>query len=213
MHFHDALKYRYATKKFDRSKGLERSVLNACLESARLAPSSYGLQPYRYLVISDRSIRDKLSPVCYGQPQILDSAFLIIGQARKMIDEDFINQYIAEIAVQRNQSIESLNAYRDIMIAQIAQGKTPSEQLTWAQHQLYLSAGIFIAHAASEKIDVCPMEGFSQKGVDAVINGLSDSLYQSTLILAAGYRDHSDPYLQLKKFRRPFERFVQEITI
>jgi len=206
----EALQYRYATKKFDTTRPLERSHLHACLESARLAPSAYGLQPYRYIIVSDRALKEQLSPVCYAQPQIIDSAILIVGQARKYIDEAFIMQYVSDLAQHRSQSPKSLQAFQDKMIETLVLKKTQSEQLSWSQHQLYLSVGICIAQAACEKIDLCPMEGFSSIGVDSILNESSKCAYQSTVLLAAGYRDLSDRYLSLQKFRRSFSSLIHE---
>jgi nitroreductase len=211
MELHSALHYRYATKQFDTTKTLEYSLILECLEAARLAPSAYGLQPYRYLLISDRELKVKLSPVCYNQPQIQDCTYLIVGQARRFIDLAFVEKYIALVAQERQQSLESLQSYKDRLLTQIVQGLSQEAQFSWAQKQLYLSAGVLIAQAALRKVDVCPMEGFSPQGVDGVISGIHGGAYQSSILLAAGLRLESDLASKWKKVRWPLDQLVQEV--
>jgi len=208
MNLISALQYRYATKMFDSSKVISSDLIHSLLEAARLAPSSYGLQPYRYTVIARGALKDSLSPLCYNQPQIADCDVLVVGQALKAISIEYVDSFIALIAQERQQSEESLSGYRDLLVAQIAQGMPQSQHLGWAQRQLYLSAGIFIAQASLHKVDVCPMEGFQAGALDEAV-GLDG--YQSTSLLTCGYRLESDPALQRKKVRWPTESFVVRV--
>ena len=74
----DDLNWRYATKKYDSEKKISAKDFEIICESLRLVPSSYGLQPLKYLVIDDKSTREKLLPLAYNQPQITDASHLIV---------------------------------------------------------------------------------------------------------------------------------------
>ncbi len=203
-----ALHYRYATKQFDPTKSVPPHLILNCLEAARLAPSSYGLQPYRYVVVSRGELKNSLSSSCYNQPQIQDCDTLLIAQARKNITLEEVDAFMALIGSERQQSIESLQPYRDLIASQIVQGLPQDLHLSWAQRQLYLSAGLLIAEAALYKIDVCPMEGFNPESLDRTLPLTDLHQYQSTLLLAVGYRKETDPALARKKVRWPIETFA-----
>ncbi|MBM4223101.1 MAG: NAD(P)H-dependent oxidoreductase [Gammaproteobacteria bacterium] len=205
----EALEFRYATKKFDRNAKIDHVLLQQCFETARLAPSSYGLQPYRFLTITDQALREKLAPVCYNQPQITTCSVLLVGQARKKIDEAFIERYLENIAAERNVTLESLAGYRQMMLNMIVNGgASDQEQLSWTQKQLYLGLGVLIGALAEARIDACPMEGFIPQEVDRVLE--TDRDYHSSVLLAVGLRDVSDQAAMMKKVRWPlYDLFVE----
>src|SRR3990167_4403709 len=100
--FIDALNWRYATKQFDTTKKISEKDLNELLESTRLSASSFGLQPWKFIVVEDKKLRQKLNEEAgYGQPQITDASHLIVLSSIKNLDEKYIRKYIEHIAKTR----------------------------------------------------------------------------------------------------------------
>src|SRR3989338_7392241 len=128
----DGLNWRYATKKFDPKKKVSKKDIDELLEALRLSPSSYGLQPWKFLVITDRKVREKLRSHGNNQPQVTDASHLIVLCARTDIDEKYIRKYIELIIKTRCVTRESLKAYEGRM-ASIMKSKTHEEREEWAR--------------------------------------------------------------------------------
>jgi nitroreductase len=204
--FIHALEQRYATKQFDTTKKITKQQLNSILEAGRLAPSSYGLQPYRFVVVESLSAREALKAFCFHQPQIVQASHLVLIQARKSIDVAFIEDFIALIAQERSLPLESLNEYRTMMINTVVDGHLVKDVLAWSQRQAYIALGFMLFAAALEHIDACPMEGFIYSQVDDYLK--TDSFYQTTALLTLGYRDQHDSFAQYKKVRRSHQDLI-----
>jgi len=205
----DSLKWRYATKKMN-GKNIPYKKLTNILESIRLAPSSYGLTQYNFLVIKNKETKEKLLPACYNQSQIVDCSELLIFATWTDITEDDIIEYMHDISIQREIPIESMNGFADMLRNSILPMTIEQKQL-WASKQTYIALGVGMVAAASEKVDSTPMEGFSKESVDGILN-LKDMGLSSSVILTLGYRDEKNDYLApLTKVRREFERLSVEI--
>jgi len=209
MSLTDKLKWRYATKKFDNSKKISADKLDAVLEAVQLAPSSYGLQHYRILVIEDAAIREKLRGAAYGQSQITDASQLIVFAAETSIDENFVKNYIDHVADVRKTTRESLATFESVVSGSVI-ARTPENRLIWAQKQAYIALGILISATAELEIDSCPMEGFDPAQFDEIL-GLKEKGLTATVIATIGYRAEDDPYSQLAKVRRPKDEFFIHI--
>ena len=203
----DALKWRYATKKFDPSKPIDEKDLATLKQAVRLSASSYGLQPYSVLVISDTELREKLRPACWNQPQITDASHVFVFAGKKDFDQTLIDSYLDLVSTTRNLPLDSLAGYGDFMKSKLLDLPQPSKA-AWASHQAYLAAGNFLSAAAALQVDTCPMEGFEKEAVDAVLN-LEEKGLTTALIVAAGYRSESDQTQFYEKVRRtPEELFI-----
>ena len=194
------LQWRYATKKFDQNKSLSIDLIDQILEAGRLAPSSFGLQPYRFFQIS-QEIRIEIQQVCFMQPQIVDAPALIAIQSKTKIDQADIHKYMQLIMSERGVAKENLAAFEGMIINFIK--NLGSNALFWTQKQAGISLGFMLAMAAHLEVDSCPMEGFDQNKLDSILKTPSD--LQTTVLLALGYRDLSDPYASLKKVRKKKE--------
>ncbi len=194
-----ALNWRYATKKFDPLKKVSEENLNELLESARLAPSSYGLQPWKLVVVTNPELRKKLREHAWGQPQITDASHLIVLAARTDVDEKYIKEYVGEISKQRNVAVESLKGYQDMMVGDLT--SRPKEAvLEWSKHQTYIALGFLLFAAAQKHIDACPMEGFDPAKFDEVL-GLKKHNLASAVLCTIGYRAADDPAAKNVKVR------------
>lgn len=112
----ELLRWRYATKKFDVTKKVNETELNELLESLRLTPTSYGLQPLKFIVVTNKELREKLKSASWNQSQITDASHLIVICARTDVDEKYAKEYIKLIAHTRKVPVESLKGFEDILV-------------------------------------------------------------------------------------------------
>lgn len=195
----EALSWRYATKKFDAAKKLPEADLNALLEAGRHAPSSYGLQPWKFIVVEDAALRASLRAVAWDQPQVTDASHLVVLCRRDTMTEVDVAKLIDATTVTRNAPAGVLDGYRDMMLGSLA-GKTAEQLSAWNARQVYIALGFMLESAALMKIDACPMEGFDNAKFDELL-GLGGTGYTSTVLCALGYRDPSDSMAPMAKVR------------
>jgi nitroreductase len=205
----EKLKWRYATKKFDSAKKISPEILNELLESTELAPSSYGLQPFKILVIEDPEIREKLKAAAYGQTQITDASQLIVFARIKNFGVEHVEEYAANIADTRNIDPKMIEGFVDVMKGTV-NSQTQEQLAVWNSKQCYLALGFLLFAAAQHKVDACPMEGFDAAKFDEIL-GLDAQNLSSVVIATIGYRSDDDGYQNLSKVRKSKEELF--ITI
>lgn len=196
----DAFSWRYATKKFDASKKISESDLADLTEAMRLAPSSYGIQPWKFIIVTDPAIRTALQAASWNQSQVTEASHLIVLCAKKTLTEADIDHMI-EVTAQTHgmPTVEPLAAYKGMMMGSL-KGKSPEELTIWNQKQVYIALGFLMAAAAEKKIDSCPMEGFDSAKYDEIL-GLSALGLTSTVVCPVGYRSSDDKNAAGKKVR------------
>lgn len=193
-----ALEWRYATKKFDSTKKIPEAEIEELLEIARLAPSSYGLQPWKFVLVKNPAIRHKLRLASWNQAQVTDASHFIVLCARTDADPQFVKKYIKSIADTRQTQVESLKGFEEMINGSVA--TRSSEQLVdWNKRQVYIALGMLLEAAALKGIDTCPMEGFDSMQYDEIL-GLKDHNVTATVLLALGYRGE-DPTAKNAKVR------------
>ena len=205
----DALNFRYATKQFDPSKKLDEKTLNTILEAGRLSPSSYGLQPWKFVVVTDEEVRKKLKNSGFNQPQIIDASHIIVIAARDNVDESYIDEYMSLIAETKGTKSEELEGFKRMIIGSIS-GQTWGATFAWNTKQTYIPLGAMIETSALLGVDSCPMEGFNPVEFDEIL-GLLESGYRSVVLLAVGYRLNEDPASKEPKVRFPAEKIIKKI--
>jgi nitroreductase len=193
------LNWRYATKKFNPNKKIQAKDLDEILEATRLSPSSFGIQPWKMIVISNPKIKEELKPHAYGQDQITSCSHLIVLAAKKGLSKEDIEKYAQEIVNTREVARENIQGFVDIMM-QPVENKTEEELTVWNQKQIYIALGFLLTAAAQKQIDSCPMEGFNPEGFDEILD-LKKEGYTSTVICPVGYRSEEDEYINLPKVR------------
>ena len=204
-----ALNWRYATKAFD-TKALPAPLWDALQESLRLAPSSYGLQPWKFFVITDPAIRAKLRPVSWNQSQITDASHLVVFARRTEITEKDVNDFFHQMVSERNADATVLEPYRQMMLGGVVKGKDLAGQREWAARQVYIALGQFMTSAAVLGVDTCAIEGLDAAAYDEIL-GLAGSGYQTVVGCVAGYRSAADKYATLKKIRYPADRVISRV--
>ena len=201
-----ALGWRYATKRFISNKKIPSEALQKILESARLAPSSYGLQPYHLFVIEDSGLREKLRLASWDQPQITECSHLVVIQARKKIDAAYIGSYIDLVSKTRDIPVDALRDFRNAMLGTVGKNPESPEIQEWAKRQSYIALGFLLLTAAQLQVDACPMEGVEGPKYDDIL-GTAGSEFQTVAVAALGYRSPEDETQAYKKVRLPRERF------
>jgi len=195
-----ALRWRYATKRFDPARRIPPEVWSALQQALILSPSSYGLQPYRFLVVNDPSIRQELLPHSWGQPQIVEASHLVVFASRTEMTEGDVDALVRRIAETRGVDPATLDGYRSAMVGDLVHGPRSKNAAEWAARQAYLALGTLLAVAPLLGVDVCPMEGFSPVDYDRIL-GLEGSGYRSVVVAAVGYRAEDDRYATVAKVR------------
>ena len=206
----NALNWRYATKVFDPNKKIPADVWQTLERALVLSPSSYGLQPYRFLVISDPAKRAALLPHSWNQKQVVDASHFVVFTARTRMTEADVDKLIARTTDVRKIPAESLNFYRDMMLGDLVKGPRSRMAHEWAARQAYIALGNLMTCAAVLGVDACPMEGFVPSEYDRVL-GLENSGYATVVCCALGYRAANDKYASLPKVRFELQELVQPV--
>ncbi len=206
----DSLKWRYATKVFDPSKKISAEDWKALEEALILSPSSYGLQPWKFLVITDSATRQKLLPLSWNQKQVTDCSHFVVFLGRTDITQQDVDQLIDHTSRVRGIPKESLAFYRDMMMGDLVKGPRHAWIRDWAARQTYIALGNFMTSAAMLGVDTCPMEGLDPVKYDEVLK-LKDSGYATLVACAAGYRSSEDKYATMPKIRYEAPVVVQKI--
>ena len=195
--------WRYATKKFDTTKKVSKEDLETLKEAIRLSASSFGLQPYRVLIIENPELRAKLKPAAWGQSQIVDASQLIVFANITNFGETEIDVSIANTTKTRELPADALKGYGDFMKSKIV--ALPEDvRNTWASKQTYLALGNLMNAASELKIDVTPMEGFEAAQVNEIL-GLGKLGLNATLLATIGYRHEEDATQHYSKVRKSNE--------
>lgn len=201
----EALNRRYATKAYDSTKKVSDADLHSILEAMRLSPSSYGLQPWKFIVVTNPELREKLKAASYGQPQVTDASHLIVLTVKRDMTEADINTYMNSIATTRNIPVESLDGFKNMLLGATGHFDQAMKE-TWNTKQVYIALGMGLIAAASLNIDATPMEGFNASQYNEIL-GLTD--YATAVIMPIGYRSAEDASQHYAKVRFAAEQVVE----
>lgn len=204
-----ALNWRYATKKFDDTRRVTDTQVNTILNATNLSASSYGLQPYQFVVVEDKSIQEALVPASYNQKQVAQASHVIILAARTDIDEQYIRQYASYTEEVRGLEKGTLDQYAGQMVSSIT-SMSAEQRIEWASKQTYILLGTMLATCASLGVDACPMEGFVADQYNEILSLTEQNLHAS-LVVPIGYRADDDPNGQFAKVRLPLSEMVVKI--
>lgn len=200
MSLEQSLAWRYAVKKFDHTKKVSAEQLDTLLKTVKLAPSSYGLQPFEIIVVEDAAIREQLKEAAYGQSQLTDASRVLVFAAETEINETYVKNYIDEAARVRQTDRENLAGFEQVILGAIGH-LTEDQKTAWAHKQAYIALGVAISAASELHIDTCPMEGFNPGKFDEIL-GLKEKGLTASVIVTIGYRAEDDGYQHLAKVRK-----------
>lgn len=193
-----ALNWRYAVREFSPER-IDDQRIQELLTATRLSATSYGLQPYRMIVVDDIETRMKLLPYSFGQLKMVDCSHLVVFAAQTQIGDEMVDRYIHAVASVRGKSIDELKGLADHMKS-VFVNMSGEQKREWAHQQVYIALGTMLTTAAIQQIDTCPMGGIDAAGYDEVL-GLRGLGLETSVICALGVRHPEDGNAQLVKVR------------
>ena len=199
MNIIEALNWRYATKEFDPSKKISDKDLDVITESLRLTASSFGLQPWKFLIISNQDVKNSLLEHSWGQKQVIDCSHHIVFCHPSNFTDENVDFFLQDTAKSRGQTLEELEGYGKIMKGFLSH-QDETQKRIWMKDQVYIALGNLLTTCALMNIDACPMEGINQAKYNEVL-GLSDKGLMSAVACPIGYRNNSDKYATSPKVR------------
>jgi len=196
----EALNWRYAVKKFNPELKISAEDWNVLKESLRMTPSSYGLQPWKFIQVENPELRAKLRSQSWNQSQVTDCSHFVVMAYKEKLDADYIRTNMKKIAQVRSVPVESLQGFEKAITADLIDGPRSQTIDTWAQRQVYIAMGFLLETAAILGIDSTPMEGLDANAYDELLN-LKNSGWKTVAAVALGYRNADDPFIKLTKVR------------
>lgn len=204
------LNWRYACKKFDPSRIIGAAEWAALEQTLVLTPSSFGLQPWRFIVITDPAVKAQLPAMSWGQQQPLHCSHYVVFAARTSLTAEHVDRLIRRTCELRNVPAESLGGFRGMMMKSLVPPMPGFEIAHWAQLQVYIALGNFMTAAAVAGIDTCPMEGIERHKYDELL-GIGADGFSTAVACAAGYRSSEDRYSAMAKVRYPIDEVIRRI--
>lgn len=193
------LNWRYATKAFDSERKLDQKQIDDLIEAFRLAPSSYGLQPWTLISVTNSEIREKLKLASWNQNQITDASHLFVLCRQNKIDDTYVEKYIQEVGAAKGVTdLTPLDGYKNMMIGNVV---PRPDQESWMAKQVYIALGFMMTTCANMDIDSCAMEGFDAAEYSKIL-GLEEKGLTACVLLPVGYRSANDEASQNKKVRK-----------
>lgn len=175
-------------------------------QSMVLTPSSFGLQPWKFIVIASQEIKDQLPSISWGQSQPKDCSHMVVFASLCELTEDYVDRFLEQVARHRSVPKASLDGYRKVILGFM--GSTRGEHGVWSTHQCYIALGQLMATAAALGLDACPMEGIEPARYDDLL-GLVESPYRTRVGCALGYRHADDGYARNAKVRFEAEDIIE----
>lgn len=185
--FSQAMDFRHACKIFDESKKISDKEIREILEAGRKSPSSFGMEPWKFLVITNEELKAKLRPFCWNQPQITTCSHLVVVLAA--IESLRVESGVPAKRLQRREMPkEKFDFYIDLYAKHLKTTlESDTNTLCWSARQTYIAAANMMTCAATLGIDSCPIEGFEKERVEEILE-LDTKAYQLSLIIPFGYR-------------------------
>jgi nitroreductase len=194
------LRWRYATKQFDANHKISAQDWAALETALVLSPSSYGLQPWKFVVVSDPATRKKLVSASHGQSKVADASHVVVFTVKTDLGEKDVEAYLRHMSEVRHVSIESLAPLQAKIVGGVVRGMDEPTRRAWESRQVYLALGTLLTAAALLGIDACPMEGIVPAEYDAIL-GLEAQKLTTVVVCVLGFRSATDTYASLPKVR------------
>ena len=204
-----ALNWRYAVKKFDATRKIPADTWALLEESLRLSPSSYGLQPWKFIVVNTPSIREQLLPHSWGQKQIVDASHLVVLAVKQPVTPADGERLVEYTTTARGLPAGALDAYKGMVVGSLS--RTPDDAKdVWMSRQVFIALGVLLTTAAMLHVDACPMEGFVPEKYDEIL-GLTAKGYASRVVATLGYRAADDANGGYAKVRYPKAEIIETV--
>ena len=205
--FEEAMDFRHACKAFDENKTISEEDIRYILEAGRKSPSSFGMEAWKFLVITNEDLKKKLKPACWDQIQITSCSHLVIVLTG--IESVKPESGLPKKRFQRREMPkEKLDFYLDIYAKHLKDVLSTDENIeSWTAKQTYIALGNMMTAAAILEIDSCPIEGYEQERVENIL-GIDKTKYRVSVVLPFGYRINE----QSKQQRLEFDEVVEFLS-
>ncbi|MBL8748738.1 MAG: NAD(P)H-dependent oxidoreductase [Planctomycetes bacterium] len=204
----EQLHWRYSTKRFDPARAIPPDVWEALEQSLVLAPSSFGLQPWKFLVVEDATLRTELRLLSWNQPQITDANKLVVFLGQRTTTAADVDRFLQRQCDVRGATMDSLAGYRRVIVNFVEQGWAAKDHAAWNARQVYIALGQFLCAAAMLGVDSCALEGVDTVAYDRLL-GLDATRFTTLCVVAAGYRAAGDRNAGAPKVRYPANEIVE----
>ncbi|WP_088105453.1 NAD(P)H-dependent oxidoreductase [Halalkalibacter urbisdiaboli] len=214
----EAFHFRHATKKFDPTKKISDEDFDFILETARLSPSSIGLEPWKFVVVQNQELREKLKAITWGaQGQLLTASHFVLILARTIkdtkYDSAYITQHMTEVKGMPEDMLETVinTRYKDFQENDLNLLDNDRTMLDWAGKQTYIALGNMMTAAAQIGIDSCPIEGFHYESVHTLLEEeglLENGHLDISVMVAFGYREN-EPRPKTRKDRKDIIKWIK----
>ncbi|HIP20608.1 MAG TPA: NAD(P)H-dependent oxidoreductase, partial [Sulfurimonas sp.] len=185
--FAEAMAFRHACKVFDESKKITKQEMLRILEAGRTSPSSFGMEAWKFLVITNEELKAKLRPACWDQVQVTSCSHLVIVLAGINSLKPESGEVKKRFA-RRDMPQDKLDMYLDLYASHLEKTLSSDENIySWSARQTYIATANMMTCAATLGIDSCPIEGYEKEKVEEIL-GLDTSKYQLSVVLPFGYR-------------------------
>ena len=204
--FSKAMEFRHACKLFDASKKISKEDMNFILESGRKSPSSFGMEAWKFVVITNEELKAKLRLACWNQAQITSCSHLVVvlaGVDSAKVESGEVEKRFSR----RDMPQESLDMYMGLYASHLKDVLSSDENIyAWTAKQSYIAAGNMMTAGAFIGVDSCPIEGFDKGRVEEILE-LDKTKHQLAMVLPFGYRINPQP----EQLRLSFEEIVEFI--
>jgi nitroreductase len=197
------LQWRYAVKRFDASRRIQADAWAVLEQALHLSPSSFNLQPWKFVVVEDSALREQLRAASWNQPQVTDASHFVVFAGLRTASATDVDRMIAATAAARGVAPEALARYRQVIVDFVEKGWAANELAGWNARQVYIALGQFMTAAAMLGIDTSPLEGIDCAAYDRLL-GFDGTRHLALCACAAGYRAADDTGASADKVRYPF---------
>jgi nitroreductase len=210
----EAYHFRHACKIFDNNKKIDEKDFNTILEVARLSPSSFGFEPWKFLVVQNMQLREELKKDTWGAQNTLPTAsHFIVVLAKKQNSIRYDSKYIYHMMRDIHHLDEDIikiraGFYKNFQLNDFKLLESDRATFDWASKQTYIAVADMMSTAAMLGIDSCPIEGFNREKIDNILSNKFDidtKEWGVSLMVAFGYRKDA----QKPKTRQSLDDIVE----
>jgi nitroreductase len=205
-----AMNWRYATKMFDPTIMIDKETLQALLDTLVLTPSSYGLQPWKFIIVQNPTMRKNLREASWNQAQVEDCSHMVVFAIKETLDIAHVEHYLSRMAQVRGLELQTFDGLKKMLIGDLISGPRSKVITEWAARQAYIALGNLMTACAVLGVDACPLEGINPVKYDEIL-GLEGSGFKTVVACPIGYRKASDKYALAKKVRFTNDEVIQFI--